>query len=236
MSRSAAPLPEGATIARTGRESSEPSAAEYRYVAVLLLNLFAVVFVIVAPDGAGWRAGAFALIAAALIVAVSTSREPTPVVRRRAAATSAGALVVTLAIAVSILGADATFLLSALIVIAVPVSLSRGLLRLVRKRGATAQAVAGALAIYLSIGLAFAFAIGFVAAAGSAHYFTQGTSGSASERLYYSFTVLTTTGFGDFTAAHGVGRALAVIEMLSGQLYLVTVIGILVGLRVGQRR
>jgi hypothetical protein len=54
--------------------------------------------------------------------------------------------------------------------------------------------------------------------------------------VYYSFTVLTTTGFGDYTAAKPLGHALAVLEMLIGQLYLVTVIGILVGNFVGQRR
>ncbi len=202
---------------------------------VFLLNLFAVVFVIVAPDGAGTRAVTFAVVGAAVIVVAGTSRERTTVVRRRTAIASIMVLGVTVAIAAGALGADATFLLSAAMVIAVPVSLARGLLRLVREHGATTQAVAGGLAIYLSIGLAFAFAIGFVAAVGSAHYFAQGTSGSTSDRVYYSFTVLTTTGFGDLTAAHGVGRALAVIEMLSGQLYLVTVLGILVGLRVVRR-
>jgi len=47
--------------------------------------------------------------------------------------------------------------------------------------------------------------------------------------VYYSFTVLTTTGFGDYTAAQPFGHALSVLEMLTGQLYLVTVIGIVVG-------
>jgi Ion channel len=48
--------------------------------------------------------------------------------------------------------------------------------------------------------------------------------------------VLTTTGFGDFTAAHSGGRALAVLEMLVGQIYLVTVISILIGRRLEQSR
>ena len=54
--------------------------------------------------------------------------------------------------------------------------------------------------------------------------------------MYFSFTVLTTTGFGDYTAATSVGRALAVVEMLLGQLYLVTIIGVLVGNLAGRRR
>ncbi len=53
--------------------------------------------------------------------------------------------------------------------------------------------------------------------------------------MYFSFAVLTTTGFGDLTAATHVGRSLAVVEMLLGQLYLVTVIGVLVGNFAGRR-
>jgi len=49
-------------------------------------------------------------------------------------------------------------------------------------------------------------------------------------------STLTTTGFGDYTPATAVGHALAVLEMLSGQLYLVTVIGVLVGNFVARRR
>ena len=63
----------------------------------------------------------------------------------------------------------------------------------------------------------------------SAPFFAEGTSGTEGERAYYSLSVLTTTGLGDFTAAQPLGRALAVVEMLVGQLYLVTVIGVLVG-------
>jgi Ion channel len=124
---------------------------------------------------------------------------------------------------------NVSYLVIALLNAAIPLSLVTGLLRLVRSRGVTVQAVAGALAIYLSVGLLFAAVIGFVARVDHAAYFAQGTDGSSSDRVYFSFTVLTTTGFGDFTAATSVGRALAVVEMLLGQIYLVTVIGILVG-------
>lgn len=104
-----------------------------------------------------------------------------------------------------------------------------GLLRLLRERGVTLHAVAGALAIYLSVGLVFASVIGFIAQVDSTPYFAQHTSGTEGDRVYFSFTVLTTTGFGDFTAATPVGHALAVIEILTGQLCLVTVIGLLIG-------
>jgi len=48
------------------------------------------------------------------------------------------------------------------------------------------------------------------------------------QALYFSFVTQTTVGYGDLTAAGGFGRALAVLEALIGQLYLVTVIALLV--------
>jgi hypothetical protein len=75
----------------------------------------------------------------------------------------------------------------------------------------------------------FAWIIGFIAQVDSTPYFSQHTSGTEGDRVSFSFTALTTTGFGDFSAAIPVGRALAVIKMLTGQPYLVTVIGLLIG-------
>ena len=110
-----------------------------------------------------------------------------------------------------------------------------GLLRLLREHGVTVQAVAGALAICLCLGLLFAWIIGFITHLDSTLYFAQHTDGTEGDRLYFSFTVLTTTGFGDFSAATSVGHAVAVIEMLTGQLYLVTAIGLLIGNLAGRQ-
>ena len=43
---------------------------------------------------------------------------------------------------------------------------------------------------------------------------------------YFSFSTLTTVGFGDLTARSDLGRTLAVLEALVGQLYLVTVVSV----------
>jgi len=47
-------------------------------------------------------------------------------------------------------------------------------------------------------------------------------------RLYFSFVTLATLGYGDYTPAGSLGRTLAIVEALFGQLYLVTVIAVLV--------
>lgn len=97
-----------------------------------------------------------------------------------------------------------------------------------------AQSVQGALCVYVLLGLMFAFFYGTVAVLGDGDFFAQGTDGDRSVRVYFSFVTLATVGYGDYTAAHDVGRTLAIVEGLSGQLYLVTVIALLVS-RIGFR-
>jgi Ion channel len=222
------------------RASAGPRAAErpagYRYGVVFALVSVLLVFLIVSPSADWSRAVALLLEGSALAVVVATSRARRAVRRTRVAAAGLGTAALVIGVATGALSAEAAFLASGLLAWAIPLALIGGLMRLVRERGVTLQAVAGALTIYLLVGLAFASIIGFVAHVDDAPYFTQGTDASQGDRVYFSFTVLTTTGFGDLTAATPVGHALAVVEMLLGQLYLVTVIGVMVSGFVGSRR
>jgi hypothetical protein len=198
--------------------------AEFRYGAVFVLTLIVVVFLIVAPATDWSHAVAFALESMALVVVVATSRARADVPRVRTAAGALAAAIWVLAVAS---GVPPTWLVLAaggVVSIAIPLALVGGLVRLVRTHGVTLQAVAGSLAIYLLIGLAFAWVIALVDRVDPGSY-----NGAGGAWVYFSFTVLTTTGFGDITAATPLGRATAVVEMLAGQLYLVTVIGVLVG-------
>jgi hypothetical protein len=201
----------------------------YRYGAVLLLTLALAVYALNAPETHAARVLELCCAGAVLAVAVVTSRAPAAV---RLVAT--GGLTVTVvgaAIATALGHPQATV---ALVTIAVLLATTAavilsGLARLVGERGVVLQVVLGALAVYVLVGLVFGFVVGAVAAGTDGAYFASGTDATQSARLYYSFTVLTTTGFGDLTAATRGGRALAVLEMLLGQLYLVTVIATLVG-------
>jgi len=218
------------------RESVVDRPARFSYGVVFVLTLAVVVFVIAAPSADWSRAVALAIEGAALVVAVATARERERVRYRRALVVGVVMIVLILGVAIGAVSEQLTAALLALITAAVPVAIVRGVMRLLRVRGVTVQAVAGALAIYLSIGLVFAWIISFISHIDSTPYFAQHTSGTEGDRVYFSFTVLTTTGFGDFSAATPAGHALAVIEMLTGQLYLVTVIGLLIGSFVGRRK
>jgi hypothetical protein len=101
-------------------------------------------------------------------------------------------------------------------------------------RGAIAQntvnsrSVAGAICVYMLFGMLFMWLYSVLAAVGSGPFFAQGTDGTRPLRLYFSYVTLATLGYGDYTAAGNLGRALAVLEALIGQLYLVTVVAVVV--------
>ncbi len=216
--------------------SEAASAAPFRYGVVFLILLVALVFEVIAPD-AGWaRAVSLALVGSALTVAVATSRTSERLLRGvRAVIVGVAAVIVVVLVSTGVISDGATFLISTLVLALIPITLGGGLWRLIGQKGVTIQAVAGALAIYLVVGLLFGSLIGFVSRVDHGKYFEQASNVGNGVRVYYSFTVLTTTGFGDYTSKTPVGHALAVLEMLMGQLYLVTVIGVLVGNFAGRR-
>jgi hypothetical protein len=89
------------------------------------------------------------------------------------------------------------------------------------------RTVAGALCIYLLAGLFFALLYGSVGAIDNP-FFVQKDVGTGVDYVYYSFVTLTTVGYGDLTARQDVGRMCSILEALFGQLYLVSVVALLV--------
>lgn len=207
--------------------TTSPQSAQHRYGLVLLLTIISVVDVILAPDTPVSRGIGVLLQGTMLLVVIATSRERESVRRARAIAAGGVLLALALGVAFSVISPKVGSSIAGLAIVTVLVVLVRGVVRLVRDQGVTVQAVAGALAIYMLVGLTFALAIGFIAYL-EPPYFVQGDQ-PLSQQVYFSFTTMTTTGYGDLTPATRVGRALSVLEMLIGQIYLVTVIGLLVG-------
>jgi hypothetical protein len=221
--------PSGVTAAPRAEPRAQVDRGSFRYGGVLLLTLAVAIFALTAPESRGSRTIEQLAAGATLLVAVVTSRAPK---RTRRMAGTALAIALVIAGAGAATGtADAvvSFAVIAATLAATAGVILAGMVRLVLDRGVVLQAVLGAVTIYVLAGLTFAFVIGTIAEGVHGAYFASGTDGTQTERVYYSFTVLTTTGFGDFTAANQGGRALAVLEMLIGQIYLVTVIATLVG-------
>lgn len=92
----------------------------------------------------------------------------------------------------------------------------------------TIQSIFGAVSAYLILGLMFASFYGAIDHLGGSHFFANGQPGDTKTFQYFSFTTLTTLGYGDFTAAQNGGRAVAVLEALTGQIFLATLVARLV--------
>jgi hypothetical protein len=88
------------------------------------------------------------------------------------------------------------------------------------------QTIAGALCAYVLIGSLFASIYTSIDLLGSGHFFNQPMN--AADYGYFSFTTLTTTGYGDITIITNFGRRLAMLEAIIGPVFLATTVARLV--------
>ena len=117
-----------------------------------------------------------------------------------------------------VLGHTAAGLIGLLLAFAAPVIILR---RILSSPTITVRLVLGALAIYLLVGLTYAYLYPVIGVLSNEPFFLQTPAPAAIDYLYFSYVTLTTVGYGDFTAATSAGRMFAVSEALVGQLYLV---------------
>jgi hypothetical protein len=100
----------------------------------------------------------------------------------------------------------------------------------------TTRRIEGAIAVSLLLGFAWAHAYELVAL-WHPGAFAGAVEGTGFKPLtYYSFVTLTTMGYGDIMPVHPLARALAVLEALTGQLYLAILLARLVSLGIQSRR
>jgi hypothetical protein len=111
--------------------------------------------------------------------------------------------------------------LSGLLYLVAPVSIVR---HLALRRMVDLQTVLGAIAAYLLVGMFFAFLYRALGALQPGMFFGSQGEGTFPQDLFFSFTTLTTTGYGNLVPAANPGQSFAVLEMLVGQLFLVTAV------------
>ncbi len=207
--------------------------AAHSYSTVLVLILATFLFASLAGDEP-WTVSVLLLLQAATLgMALWTSG--------LAKADSKGllaVLVTSVAIAVALVfTSPANFkggvgIASGLLVLGTIVAIAIGV---VDQKEVNAQSITGAVCIYLLFGIVFMFFYSATAIIGDGDFFAQGTDGTRALRLYFSFVTLATLGYGDYTPAGQLGRMLAIVEALLGQLYLVTVLALLVSRLQGRR-
>lgn len=97
------------------------------------------------------------------------------------------------------------------------------------------RTILGAVSVYMIFGLLFTSLYMAIDRLQATPFFSQG-GGDTGDYIFFSFTTLTTTGYGNLVPAAQPGKMFAGLEMLLGQIFLVTLIAGLVSLWRPRRR
>jgi hypothetical protein len=186
----------------------------------------------VAEPGNLQLAIATVLVGTSLVLALYAAEIPPR--RLRLALVAVSVIVAAAVVSAELIGGSAgdaiVAVVNGLLVALAPPAVVVGIWRNLRDTGTvTLTSVAGALCLYLLIGLFFAFTYGAIQNLGGAPFFSNGDAATSTRALYFSFVTMTTVGYGDFTARSNLGHTVSVTEALLGQIYLVTVVAAFVG-------
>jgi hypothetical protein len=121
------------------------------------------------------------------------------------------------------------------------------LVHIMRRERVTMDTILGGVCAYLLVGEVFAFSFGMIEMLRPGSFLEGGRMlreppnahhllGRRPELTYFSFTTLTTLGYGDIVPVAPIARVVAVIEALVGQIFLATFLAFLVGNYLAQRQ
>ena len=102
--------------------------------------------------------------------------------------------------------------------------------RIIAHKFVTIETLLGAICAYLLFGFSFTFIFSAVGLLISTPFFSGYQNATLNDYLFFSYTTLTTVGYGNLVPAGNLGRAFAVTEALFGQIYLVIIVARLVSL------
>ena len=199
----------------------------YGLVLVLILTTF-VVAMTLPPEGWGGRLVAVAVAGLTAIIALTSSDVRPGRVRLAIGAALAAILAAALARALSsdaLLGI--AFIVDALLLGVAAITILR---RVVFTAQVDFRTILGAISVFTLLGLLFGFLFFALGRLVAGDVFSGVAHAQARDYLFFSYTTLTTTGYGNLVPAGDIGQILAVFEMLTGQVFLVTLVAGLVSL------
>lgn len=94
----------------------------------------------------------------------------------------------------------------------------------VTRRGLNLEALLAAITAYVLVGLFFTFVFNLFSLVSTAPMFGGPDDDSLANQLFFSFTTLTTTGYGNLVPVGAGPQAVAVAEAITGQLFLITAV------------
>lgn len=197
----------------------------HSYTGTLLVLIGAFGFGVAAPDEPWATALEVTLVGLAVLATARAGMLRLKAVRVVSIATAVGVVAALGGSTIQAVGVVAVA--GMLLCLLMPLAVLAGLTR--TKSRVDLETVAAALSLYIVLGFFFSYLFQAVDAFTSASFFAQTDDPGRSDLLYFSFVTLTTTGYGDLSAATNLGRSFAVLESVLGQLYLVSAVALVVG-------
>ncbi|MDX6635019.1 MAG: hypothetical protein QOF06_1222 [Solirubrobacterales bacterium] len=110
------------------------------------------------------------------------------------------------------------------------VAMAAVLWRVVSSAEVGSRTILGAISVYTVLGILFTFAYGTIERIQGGPFFEGVSHPTGSDFIFFSYTTLTTTGYGNLVPGGQPGRMIAGLEMMLGQIFLVTLVAGLVSL------
>ncbi|HWJ42592.1 MAG TPA: ion channel, partial [Solirubrobacterales bacterium] len=196
----------------------------------LVLILVLITYVLTSLLGnRGWPAVVLTVATSATsVVALVSSHVKAGVVR---AAIWLSALTVVLVAVAAAVDEETLLNLASLVQITLlAVAMAAVLARVVQSAAVDSRTILGALSVYAVLGILFTFVYGTIDRLQSGPFFAGVAHPEGSDFIFFSYTTLTTTGYGDLVPAGQPGQMVAGLEMMIGQVFLVTLVAGLVSL------
>jgi hypothetical protein len=177
----------------------------------------------------GWSAVVLTVATSATsVIALTSSHARAGLVR---AALWLSGLTIALAIAGAAFGGSLWLNLASLVqVTLLAVAMLSVLRRVVTAPEVGFRTILGAVSVYTVLGILFTFLYGAIDRMQGGAFFEGVPHPQGSDFLFFSYTTLTTTGYGNLVAGGQPGRMISGLEMMIGQIFLVTLVAGLVSL------
>jgi hypothetical protein len=208
------------------RQRAQRASDAFGLVLLLVLLVYVLASVI---SNRGWAAVLLTAIMGATSVVALTSSHARPLFVRRVLWLAVLAVVLA-AITATTGGRHWLSAANLINICLLAVAMAAVLRRVVTSDSVSSRTILGAISVYTSLGILFTWAYGLVDRIEGGGFFGHVGSIQGSDFLFFSYTTLTTTGYGDLVPAGQVGRMLSGLEMMLGQIFLVTLVAGLVSL------
>jgi hypothetical protein len=208
------------------RRRAERASDAFGLVLVLVLITYVLASLL---ENRGWSSVLLTIVTSATsVVALTSSHAHHRVVR---AAIWLSALTIGLA-TIGAAAGDRTWLnfASVVQVSLLAIAMAAVLRRVVSAPEVGFRTILGALSVYTVLGILFTFVYGTIDRVQGGPFFEGVAHPQGSDFIFFSYTTLTTTGYGDLVPGGQPGQLIAGLEMMAGQIFLVTLVAGLVSL------